>query len=863
MSIFFSEFILRTGYKIGYKISQVFKFTQLAQVGPGIGTNTGYVAGPSVDAASTQTDIIGILIKLAIFLTGTAIIFGLIALALWLYAKRTKRLVKDTTMKDYVMFAIKVPRGNETQIASMEQVFASIHGLYKKKSFIDRFLSVDEPISFEIIGYKNYIGFFVYTPKKYSEFIENQIMGAYQSAEVELVKEPVIFTKDAHVQMGYITTTDKKNMFPIKTYPEWQDKSDPFGTIVGAFANMQEGEGAVLQILVVPAGDSWAKKIVKHMTKEEKKKYDKSVPKEGKSGPKVELTDTQMEQVKRKTSKVGFYTHIRVVSSAKTEASAKSRFMSIVNAFSQFTNPGYNGFKVIKVSEDKEKQKEFANDFVFRRVSLDVEPMVLNTEELATIYHFPNKSITLPGIDWLVAKTAPPPHNLPKKGVLWLGTSVYRGVRRPIYFASNSDRQRHTYIIGQTGTGKSWTLANMIMQDIYSGNGLAVLDPHGSLIEMVMERIPPERAEDIIYFNAGDTENPIGWNLLEHKNEYEKHDIVNSFLALMKKMFDPHDQGIVGPRFERAVRMAMLTVMSDPNSTLIEVLKAIADEDYARSFLPQITDPQIKLYYEAELAKTDKFHKSEILGWIVSKFDRFTTNILIRNIIGQSKSTFDVRKVMDEGKILLVNLSQGLIGVENAQFLGLLIVPKILRAALSREDMPEDQRRDFYLYVDEFQNFATDDFAKILSEARKYRLNLIVANQYISQMTDKIRDAVFGNVGNLFSFRVGPTDAEYLEKQFAPIFDKEDLTNIPNINCYVKMLVNGVVTSPFSMNTYFDADSRYPKHPKVAELVKKLSRLKYGKPVSIVNDEIEKRMRKYNAKPKRDTSPIGAPPLSF
>ena len=836
-----------------------------SQTGPFIPNNgSSYIAPTTSNIPNNSSgfDIINLITGIAIFLVVLAIILAVAYFLIKLYIKKTKKEVKDKTMRDYVMYAVKVPRGNETQITAMEQVFASIHGLFKKKKFLEKFIAVDEPISFEIIGYKNYIGFFVYTPKKYAEFIENQIMGAYQSSEVEVVKEPVFFTDNSHVEMGYITTTDEKGQYPIKTYPEWQDKSDPFANIVGAFANMQNEEGASLQILVAPLGNDWSKSLVKKMAKEEKKKYDKSVPKEGSSGPKVDITDTEIEQIKRKTSKVAFNTYIRVVTSASNEAIAKSRFLSIVNAFGQFTNPGYNGFKVIKIT-DRKKQKEFAYDFVFRRVPLDIKPSILNVEELATIYHFPNKNITLPGIDWLLAKTAPPPHDLPQKGVMWLGTSIYRGVKRPVYFASIKDRRRHMYIIGQTGTGKSWFLANMILQDIYAGNGMAVLDPHGSLIDMVLERIPPDRAEDVIYFNAGDTEYPIGWNLLEYKNEYEKHDIINSFLALMKKMFDPHDQGIVGPRFERAVRMAMLTVMVDKNSTLLEVLKAIADEDYARSFLPKITDPQVKLYYEAELARTDKFHKSEILGWIVSKFDRFTTNILIRNIIGQSKSTFDIRKVMDEGKILLVNLSQGLIGVENAQFLGLLIVPKILRAALSREDIPEDQRRDFFLYVDEFQNFATDDFAKILSEARKYRLDLVVANQYISQMTEKIRDAVFGNVGNLAAFRVGPTDAEYLEKQFTPVFTKDDITNIPNINCYIKMLINGTVSSPFSMSTYYDIDARYPKYPKVTELIKRLSRYKYGKPVAQVNAEIEARMRKYNKAPKKASGSVGAPPLTF
>ena len=817
------------------------------------------VAGPDLiideGGSNTITNILGVLsdstlvyllgISLAIFLLGIGLVY--------LYLRRIKQVERDKKSLDYTLFLVRVPRDNETPIKAMEQLYGSLYGLYKKKGFFEKLMSTDDGISFEIIAYPDYIGFFVYVPKKYSHFVEKQILGAYQGAEVVEAEEPNIFRDDAVVACGQFSL-EKEDFYPVKTYKDYEEKSDPLSNIVGSFANMTQGEGAALQVLVVPTDLSWAAKGQK------KVKSEKEILSDPEKKAKPSLTQAQIEAIEKKTQKVGFRTYIRIVAAAPNEALAYSRLTAISGAFMQFANPGINGFKFKKIKGAY--LKPFMEDFIYRRVPSKDKGMILNLEELATIYHFPSKVIETPGIDWLMSKKGPAPKDLPTSG-LWIGTATYRGQKKPVYIGSIDDRRRHMYIVGQTGVGKSYFMANMILQDIYAGRGVAVLDPHGSLVEEVLRRIPPERAEDVIYFNPADTERPVGLNILEHKNEFEKHEIVNSFLALMKKLFDPHDQGIVGPRFERAVRMAMLTVMVEPDSTLIEVLRAIADEEYARSFLPKVKDSEVRLFYEKELANTDKFHKSEILGWITSKFDRFVTNLLIRNIIGQSKSSFDIRKVMDEGKILLVNLSQGLIGIENAQFLGLLIVPKIMRAALSREDTPEEMRRDFFLYVDEFQNFATEDFAKILSEARKYRLSLILANQYITQIGEKVRDAIFGNVGNLVAFRVGrPEDAEFLEKTFAPVFTKEDLLHLENANAYVKLLINGKSSEPFSMSTWYNMEKRYPKYPKVAHLIKQLSRIRYGRPIEQVNKDIERRARRTGISSASNATDA-MPPLSF
>ncbi|OGG07910.1 hypothetical protein A3D05_02580 [Candidatus Gottesmanbacteria bacterium RIFCSPHIGHO2_02_FULL_40_24] len=431
---------------------------------------------------------------------------------------------------------------------------------------------------------------------------------------------------------------------------------------------------------------------------------------------------------------------------------------------------------------------------------------------------------------------------MPTSG-LYLGKSTYRGISRPIYMQLD-DRRRHAYIIGKTGVGKSVLLKEMILQDIKSGQGVAAIDPHGDLIEGILPLIPPERAEDVIYFDPSDGERPMGLNMLEAYTEEQKHFIVTSIIGLMYKLYDPQKTGIIGPRFEHAIRNAMLTVMVQPGASFVEVVRVLTDSTFVQELLPKVTDPIVRRYWTDQIAQTSDFHKSEVLDYIVSKFGRFVTNKLMRNIIGQSKSAFDFRKVMDEGKILLVNLAKGKLGEENSSFLGLILVPKILVAAMSRVDTQEDQRRDFYLYVDEFQNFATPDFAQILSEARKFRLNLCVANQFIGQMEEEVKNAVFGNVGTIISFRVGVTDANYLQHWYTPTFSENDLINVDVYNAYINTIIDNKPAPPFSVDMRKDLSQlKKMENKEVAKAIVQLSRLKYGRPRELVETEISQRAR--------------------
>jgi hypothetical protein len=434
------------------------------------------------------------------------------------------------------------------------------------------------------------------------------------------------------------------------------------------------------------------------------------------------------------------------------------------------------------------------------------------------------------------------PSLIPHEG-LFLGKSRYRGEVRNIYM-SPDDRRRHMYIIGKTGTGKSEFLKEMILQDIEAGRGVCAIDPHGEFVEDILQLIPPERAEDVVYFNPSDLERPLGMNIMEVDSEEQQHFVVNSVISLMYKLYDPHKTGIIGPRFEHAIRNAMLTIMCKPGSTFVELVRCLTDQKYVDELLPYVKDPIVKRYWTDQIAQTSDFHKSEVLDYIVSKFGKFITNKPMRNIIGQPQSAFNMRKIMDEQKIFLANLSKGVLGEEDAKFLGLILVPKVLTAAMGRQNLSMDQRKDFYFYVDEFQNYATEDFAVILSEARKYRLNLVVANQFVAQIEEDVKNAVFGNVGTMVAFRVGVPDANFLQHEFAPTFNDHDLTNIEKFHVYVKTIVKNEPVPPFSMSLIKDMEAvKKQMNPKLAAMIKQLSRLKYGRDRAEIEEEMKVRAR--------------------
>ena len=764
---------------------------------------------------------------------------GLILLTLglgYLFALWRKSQEREKQSLDSTLLQVAVQRENEIKIDIAEQFFASLASI-KGGGGMFSFMKVPPSISFEIVGMPQDIKFYVNVPNKYRDFIEKQINAAYPDAEIRVVNEKDakegfvlgneynIFSETGKVAFTSLTLKDS-DYKPIKLYKDLA--IDSISSITSILAKMGQGEGAAMQMIIAPATSDWSKRGRTYI----------SGIKKSESNPetaKYSADPKELEAIENKISKPGFSTIIRLVVSSSTKEAAEAHLGNMVQSFSQLN--GINSF----TKKGQFFKGNFISDFIYRYMPLRGYTAVLTSEELATVFHFPNKSVETPHIYWLNAKKAPAPAQIPESG-LYLGKSVYRGISKPIYM-QRDDRRRHMYIIGKTGVGKSEFLKDMILQDIRHGEGVCFIDPHDT-IDKLLPLIPPERAEDVILFDPSDTERPMGLNMLEAQTEEQKHYVVSSIVGLMYKLYDPNKTGIIGPRFEHAIRNAMLTVMSEPGNTFVEVVRALTDASFVQELLPKVQDPIVRRYWTDQIAQTNDFHKSETLDYIVSKFGRFVTNKMMRNIIGQSSSAFSFRDVMDNKKILLVSLAKGKIGEENANFLGLILVPKILVAAMSRQDIPEEQRQDFFLYVDEFQNFATPDFAQILSEARKYRLDLIVANQLIGQIDEDVKNAIFGNVGTLIAFRIGVSDANFMMHEFQPTFSEADFLNVDRFNAFVRTIVNGEPVPSFSMDLTRDLTAeKQEANPRVAELIRELSRLKYGKEVHSIEGEIATRAR--------------------
>lgn len=799
---------------------------------------------------TTMSDIPwGLIILAVILIAGIVVAF---------LAVRRKLLKDDRNEKasDGVLLEVRVPKDNEVEIGVAESMFANLYGIGGKGDGLAEHFSVNNCVSFEMIGLPGEIRFFVHCSRAYAELVEKQILGSYQDADVAIVDEYNIFAPNAEIEYAKLVLDDSPYC-PIRVPSDFT--GDPMANILSTLSKMSENEGALVQLVVAPTQSKWQKNGVGFVQNIEKNNSDPEKKK-------INVPQEKIQAINKKVAKPGMVAEIRIVTSAPEKAIAKMHLDNIIAAYDQYSNPGINKLKKSKIKG--RDQKAFLYDVVYRRTP-EQEGSILNIEELSGLFHFPNKEITTPNIMWLLAKELPASNevnsDINSRDTVWLGNNYFRGKKKAICH-KRDDRRRHSYILGQTGTGKSWLMVRMIIQDIYNGDGCCFIDPHGEAAEMILEKIPPERAEDVIYFNAGDFERPFGFNIMEFYNEQHKHQIVNSFIALLVRMFDPNNQGYAGPAFQQAVRNSMLTAMSKPGSTLIEVVRMLQDEDWVMNYwLPLIQDDLVRRYWTDQIAKTDKKTKAESLGYFISKFDKFTTNLAIRNIIGQSESSFDFRQIMDEGKILIVNLSKGLIGEENMSFLGLLIVQKLLAAALSREDIRGDQRKDFFFYADEFQNFATQEFNSILSEARKYKLNLTLAHQYIGQLPEDIKNAVFGNVGSLFITRCSPEDAQFLETPFEGYVSAGDIVNQGMGHWYVKLLTDGRYPSPFSLDSTYgpiapDSGFDLPTNEEVSKIIKNVSRMKYGRDINVINEDI--RIRSEVSQPQQPQEPApGFPPM--
>lgn len=721
--------------------------------------------------------------------------------------------------------------------------------------------------AFEVIGSQGFVYFYAATPVAMVEVVKQAIVSAYPSTRIEEASEHNIFSKvgKSTGTLGGEMQLKKSFAYPIATYQD--SKRDGMQALLNAMSTLSKEDGAAIQIIMRPAYDKW--RDFSHSVAENKrtggkpgkgaiagdwaKSFAMAFAKpieEKKEEKKKELSNMEqatLDAIDAKTREAGYETLIRIVVSSNISQRSQAILSNIIASFSIYDAPGKNGFKYVPAKDID----RLTSDYIMRIFPQEKRTMVLNSTEMATIFHFPDqRNIPTSQLSRQASKQVDGPRDVPEDGLL-LGYNLFRGAKKPIRL-STSDRQRHVYVVGQTGTGKSTFMEDLAFQDMRRGNGFAFVDPHGDTAERLLAMVPKERVEDVIYFCPGDMDYPMGLNLFEFQSPDQKDFLIQEALNMLYKLYDPNHQGIIGPRYENLFRNAALTIMADPQGgTFVDIPKLFRDPQFVKQKLQYVTDPTVIEFWEKEMPQSQRSNEfGEVVSWFVSKFGAFLSNEMMRNIIGQTKSAFDLRKVMDERKILLVNLSKGRTGELNSSLLGMIFVMKFQAAAMSRANIPEDDRVDFGLYVDEFQNFSTDSFATIMSEARKYHLNLIVANQFTTQLTEDVRDSVFGNMGTIVAFRVGQNDVESLARYFQPVFEGEDLLRVPNFNTIVRTLINGVPTQPFSMATL---PSLGTPNPKLADALKQLTAAKYGRPRSVVEKEIFARM---------ETKPVPTTPAS-
>ena len=745
---------------------------------------------------------------------------------------------------------------NQAAIALAEGVFKSIGGLRAQRGFGAWLSGRGDVIGFEIVAKDGLVSFYVSVPKAQRDFMEQQIHAQYPLAQIEETTDYNLFQPKAEVASAHLVFS-RENFFPLHTYKRLE--TDPLNALTNALAKVDPADGAAIQILVRSAKKEWRGKGLKIASlMQQGRSYEQARKKlgalgalssdkkyESKTGEKAKeyrLSPSEEQMVKsieEKLGQLGLDVNVNLVASSAVPGRAANYLANITGAFNQFSSPQY-GNALKRVGESKSR---IVSDFILR-IFHDARRVVMTPDELAGLWHLPLTSTETPNIRWLTARKAPPPPNLPTEGVL-LGAVKYRGQEYPVRI-KQGDRRRHMYVIGKSGSGKSEFIKAMVKQDIEAGRGVCVIDPHGDLAQDCLGFVPKHRADDVIYFSPADAERPMGLNLLEYDEKYpeQKTFVINEMLKIFDKLYDLKSSG--GPMFEQYMRNAMILIMDHPESgsTLMEIPRVLSDEKFRAYKLSKCKTQVVKDFWLKEASKAGgEASLANMVPYITSKLTPFITNDIVRPIIGQQKSAINVRKAMDEGKILLLDLSKGKLGDINAYLIGMVLVGKILMAALSRTDMDAKERKDFYLYIDEFQNFITDSIATILSEARKYGLDLIIAHQYIGQISAKgdttIRDAVFGNVGTMVAFRIGTEDADFLGKEFAPVFTPFDLVNVEAYTANAKLLIDNTASRPFNMAMYPPAKG----DTSITAAIKQLSRLKYGRDREIVEAEIQERLR--------------------
>lgn len=704
-----------------------------------------------------------------------------------------------------VVLLLQVPRTNDKKELAAEQMFASLHGLLTIPTPGFFKPARRERLSFEIAVRKRRIGFYVWVPNYLKSYVEEQIYAQYPTVHISEVEDYAQYRAEEARYATQLVTELKftgNSALPIKTFQSFE--VDPLAAITATLAKFTDEEEAWLQMLVKPAAPGWHKASEKYIARLKNRSTTTTTgmlsmlwkPPEVKTEA-VKLTDyeqTRVSSAEEKSQKLAFETQVRIVYRGNThEQQAKLQMQSIIASYKQFNSTYLNGFEAKRVADDQFLVAHY------RARAYNRAGFTCNIEEVATLYHLPHTNVETPFILWATSQTAEPPANLPlvtpemRDRLSPIAATNFRG-HNTMFGMPRSDRGRHLYIIGQTGTGKSGMLELLTISDIYSPYGFAVIDPHGDYAQAILKRIPAERAADVVYFNPADTDYPMGFNPLEVYDPKLKTHTSSELIGVIKRIFE----NSWGPRLEYILRYSILALLDYPNATMLDITRILTEKKFRQEVLQHVADPVVRNFWNIEFASWNDRFMTEAVAPILNKVGAFTANPLVRNIIGQPKSSFNIRQIMDERKILIVNLSRGLVGEDNAALLGALLVTKIQMASMSRADIPGEERTPFYLYVDEFQNFATDSFATILSEARKYGLNLTVANQYTAQMMQEVKDAVFGNVGSIISFRTSADDARIMLKYFEPKFEDHDLVHMHNRHFAISMTIEGEKVPAFS-----------------------------------------------------------------
>ena len=758
-----------------------------------------------------------------------------------------------------VILLLEIPRTNDKKELAAEQLFASLHGILRDAEELKNSEGVQEHLAFEIVSTGGQIRFYIWTPKVLRNFVEGQIYAQYPSVQIKEVTEDYVDTARKAHKVAYSTelTLTENEVLPIRTFENFE--VDPLAGITGTLAKLHpdKTEEMWIQILTRPISDNWHKETTDKWVRRVKSGH-KPIqvlgadwgwlteviwalfrpPEGGTDNPATEVKlserlKTQIDKAEEKATKLGYEVKIRLAYLGDDQTDARLNMQALVGTFKQFNSTNLNGFKMLGGSFnpadlDGYKARQFTN-----------RGFILNISELASVYHLPHTSVETPNIVWATSKTAEPPAQLPlitgtpahDEQISAFGLTNFRGINHQ-FGMLRRDRSRHVYIIGQTGAGKSGLLELFALSDTFYNQGYCIIDPHGDFAVNNLRYIPKNRIKDVVYFNPSDTAHPVAFNPLEITDNTRKPNISSEVIGVLKRMFGDS----WGPRLEHILRYTLLALLDRPETTLLDISRMLTDKEFRKETLNYCQDVTVLQFWKHEFGQWSDKQVNESIAPVLNKVGAFTANPIIRNIIGQPKSSFNVRQIMDEGKILVVNLSKGLVGEDNAGILGSFLVTKVQLAAMSRSDIPNvEDRRPFYLYVDEFQNFATDSFATILSEARKYGLNLTVANQYTAQMTDTVRDAVFGNVGTTISFRVSADDAPVLAKQFEPTFEEQDLLALNNRNFIISMIINGEKVPAFSATTL-----SIPKTPDDNfNTIIESSRELYSRPRKVVEAEIK------------------------